>query len=353
MTKQTSKSPNLTYFWHKKALLSFIAAIFIVAIHNSATGQYTGSPDLFTNLTWFYRNITAYTLGAVAVPLFFFISGITMFRNYQPKMYFQKLRSRAKTLLTPYLIWNTIGLMVAILCFITPLSSLISGRESFSFSFENIFQGIFLYKYNFQFWFLYDLIIYVLLTPIIYLLVSHKTIGFFTCLITLALPMFFDHFLGVDLHFTTFYFIGCFIGKHYLSLFAQPITKNLTFISGFTFIIILVLKMLNIYGLIELPTIISQILLLGSLLSLWFASDPLVTKLKPHKFTTEFFPLYTLHTYFIAIIVKLFYFLGSANSFVLLFNEIFSTIVTVIVVTAIAYSWHQKLPKSYKIMFGH
>ena len=47
-----TKSSNLTYFWHKKTILSFIAIVFVVVIHNSATKQYTTlTPDTITTFS--------------------------------------------------------------------------------------------------------------------------------------------------------------------------------------------------------------------------------------------------------------------------------------------------------------
>ena len=97
---------QLTYYWKKKTILSFVAIILVVIIHNSAINQYNISPDFFTNLTTFIHNFFAYGIGAIAVPIFFFISGISMFRNYRPNLYPQKLKSRIKTLLIPYFIWQ-------------------------------------------------------------------------------------------------------------------------------------------------------------------------------------------------------------------------------------------------------
>ena len=137
---------NLDYFWKKKTLLSFVAIILVVVIHNSTINQYSLSPDFFTNFTNFIHNFFAYDFGAIAVPLFFFLAGIAFFRNYKPKLYLKKLRSRFKTLLIPFLIWNIISLLFAIICTYTPLSQFITGRELFTPSFQNIFEGIFYYK---------------------------------------------------------------------------------------------------------------------------------------------------------------------------------------------------------------
>ena len=350
---QNKTTKALDYFWKKKTILSFVAVVFIVIIHNSATNQYTLTPDFFTQTTNGLHTFFAYIIGSIAVPFFFFVSGIAFFRNYQQNLYFKKLKSRIKTILVPYLIWNIVGLLFAIIYTYTPLSSYISGRELFDPSVKNIFEGVFLYKYNFQFWFLYDLIIYILLTPIIYLCINHKLIGIATCIFTLFLPLITPSFLGIDSNFTVFYIIGCFASKHLLPLVTKPSTKSIRLTSLILTIFLLIIKTLSFYNIISLPFSFSQILLLLLLISTYFAADLFITKIKTApQFTKEFFPLYTLHTYFIAIIIKLIYLINPNNSIMLFLNEISSTLITICIVVYISKLLRQKLPKLYAVLFG-
>ena len=350
-----NKPSNLSYFWHKKTILSFIAIVFVVIIHNSATNQYaTLPPDTITSFTSYLHNFLAYILGTVAVPFLFFISGVAFFRNYKPNLYFTKLKSRVKSILIPYLIWNIFGLLFAVLYTYTPLSSYISGRELFTPTPENILAGIFLYKYNFQFWFLFDLMFYILLTPIINLLIHYKVSGFITCFLTLLLPLLTPTFLNINTNFTVFYILGCFIGKHYLPYFTKPSTKSLRTVSLLATVTILTIQTLAFYSFIQLPHIVSQFFLTLLLLSLYFASDLFLTKIKTTpNFTKESFPLYTLHTYFIAIIIKLIYLINPNSSLMLLINELSSTLITIIIVVSISSLIHKKLPKLYAVIFGN
>ena len=342
-----TKSPSLTYFWHKKTILSFIAIVFVVIIHNSATKQYaTLTPDTITTFTDHLHNFFAYILGSVAVPFLFFVSGIAFFRNYKPSLYLSKLKSRTKSLLIPYLIWNLFGLLFAVLYTYTPLSSYISGRELFTPTPANILAGLFLYKYNFQFWFLFDLMFYVLITPVINLLIRHKSFGLITCLLALLL-------ININTNFTIFYILGCYVGKHYLPHFTQPSIKSLRLTSLLAAILTLTIQSLSFYNIINLPPAISGLILVLLLLSLYFAPDFFLTKIKTTpKFTKESFPLYTLHTYFIAIIIKLIYLINPNNSLILLINEISSTVITILIVVLISYLLHQKLPKLHAFLFG-
>lgn len=352
MNKKTINRQNLDYFWKKKTIISFIAIFFIITIHNSATGQYQVPTDSYTNITWFFRNLLSYGIGSVAVPLFFFLSGLTLFRNYQPKLHKQKMLSRAKSLLIPFLIWNTIGIIFAILSTYTPLSTIISGREPFSFSFQNLLQGLFLYKYNYHYWFMYNLIIFTILTPLFDILLSKKWLATIFIPIFLCLPLIKDTFIYIDFSFIIFYYLGCYIGKFYLKHFLSPIPLRFSLLSGLLSLILITVKMLSLYQIITPPIIINQIIITLLATSLWFFSDAFISKTKKLKYSNEFFPVYTIHPYIIAAIVKTIYLAFPHTSYMMLINELFSSILTLIITTIIVHIWHQKLPKSYAIMFG-
>ena len=52
--------------------------------------------------------VVSQTLVKVVVPVFFMISGYLFFRNYTPADFLKKLRTRLRSLLVPYLLWNAI-----------------------------------------------------------------------------------------------------------------------------------------------------------------------------------------------------------------------------------------------------
>ena len=166
---------------------------------------------------------------------------------------------------------------------------------------------------------------YVLITPVIYLLIHRKSFGLITCLLALLLPLLTPTFLNINTNFQ-------YGNKIY----------NYT----------LTIQSLSFYNFINLPPTISGLNLVLLLLSLYFASDFFLAKIKTiPNFTKESFPLYTLHTYFIAIIIKLIYLINPNNSLMLLINELSSTLITILIVVSISYLLHQKLPKLYSVIF--
>ena len=347
------ESLNLNYYWKKKTILSFFAIFFVIIIHNSTINQYPDlAPDIFTNITNATHNFLAYILGAVAVPLFFFISSLTFFRDYSFKKYPKKLLSRLKTIVLPYLIWNLFGLLFAILYTYTPLKTIISGRELFTPTLGNILSGLFLYKYNFHFWFLFDLIIFTILTPLFNLLASKKWLAPFVTILLLLLPLISDSFLHIRLNFIIFYYLGAYISKHHLELFTKPASFKTSLIAGIiTIITLIATTTLNLYS-IPVPSIISELLLLILLFSVWFSSDLIIKKLHLHAFYSLFFPIYIIHPYIIAFIIKLFIILFPKTSWMLLINNFLSPILTILILIPTLLLWRRLLPKTYAFLFG-
>ena len=341
----------MEYFWKKKTVLSFLAAGLIVAIHNSATMQFTVPTDGFSGVADFLHKFFAYGLGGVAVPFFFFVSGIALFRNYRPSLYKEKMRSRFRSLVIPYLIWNMVGILFAILYTWTPLSRIVSGRELFEPTISNVLGGIFLHKYNFHFWFMFDLIVYVVLTPAIDIMTRKKWSSGILLVLLLILPAIKGEFLTINLSFTVFYALGCVVGRHYLGEVKVARPKAVSGACGVVAIAVLVVRMLDIYGVVKITTVVAQGLLLLLLLALFVAADLWVRKAKPRKIYEEFFPVYVLHPYIISVIVKVFHLLAPENSAILLLAEVAGTVITIVVAVWVVRVWHKKWPRFYGISF--
>lgn len=102
------------------------------------------------------------TLVKVAVPAFFVMSGYLFFANVEKltkEVYWHKLRRRVKTLLIPYIVWN---LLMAL-------------------KLQEISLATFIAPANMPLWFLRDLIVVSMVTPILY--IGVKRLGWWLVLI--------------------------------------------------------------------------------------------------------------------------------------------------------------------------
>ena len=120
----------------------------------------------------FLKLLVSQTLVKVAMPVFFIMSGYLFFTNvdkWDVAIYKKKILRRVKTLLIPYLIWN---LLMAVKLKTFSMSMLWAywnpaGTQIDWFGHEQLMTA----PANMPLWFLRDLMVVSLLTPIIYILV--------------------------------------------------------------------------------------------------------------------------------------------------------------------------------------
>jgi surface polysaccharide O-acyltransferase-like enzyme len=91
--------------------LRFPLCILVVFIHN----QDASIDKQLQETYWICNELFSEILGRVAVPLFFFFSGFLFFLNvntFNIKNIKNKLESRVKTLLVPYLFWTMLIVII-------------------------------------------------------------------------------------------------------------------------------------------------------------------------------------------------------------------------------------------------
>lgn len=164
--------------------LRFPLAVLIVLLHarfqSGAIGDVSFSYSRNQYPIYYsLSNIMSDYICQIAVPLFFLLSGYLFFFNvssFSWDIYKSKLRRRVHSLLIPYLFWNSLILLFYI--FIQTLfPGLTSGVNKFitSYTLSDWFHAY--WDINggpicLQFWFIRDLMVISLLTPILYFLIN-------------------------------------------------------------------------------------------------------------------------------------------------------------------------------------
>ena len=194
MTNEELLSRTISY-------LRFPLTVGVVFIHFSlgdglaVNGQIYGleNPDWY----FFIVNLISQTFARVSVPLFFVVSGFLFFYriDFNSGVYLHKLRSRVKTLLIPYILWNIIAILWQLKCFIPGVSSFIHPVEIRisliriinTFFCNTYHSGIILgppyfseaglYPIDGPLWYVRDLLVMVALSPIIYWIVKKGGVG--------------------------------------------------------------------------------------------------------------------------------------------------------------------------------
>jgi fucose 4-O-acetylase-like acetyltransferase len=172
--------------------LRFPLIVGVVFIHNTSIevllpgaefGTIIERTPIFAGCSALFSQI----LARVAVPLFFFISGFLFFRNienFTKSVYLKKLKRRGKTLLIPYLFWNITALLIYYIArHIPALSGWFNSNVEYTFQYlrESMWgimdkEETMTYPIVYQFWFIRDLMVTVILTPVIYFYVKRTKI---------------------------------------------------------------------------------------------------------------------------------------------------------------------------------
>ena len=343
------------YFGRKKTVVSYILAVLILCIHCAAFSNYEGfteSANFLTVICVFIRSVVA----NVAVPLFFIISGALFYRNFTPDKYLAKLKSRFFTLVIPYLIWNTVWLVFDLIMSYTPLNKFVSGRELTYLSPRSIFVGIFHYENNGAFWFVFALIVFTLISPLIYLLVKNKYVGYSAIAVLIVLA-YFNIGLPESLFFSKFcpvyYLTGALIGKHYFKAFStKQIGGPVRALSLLGIAVSLVNESLIKYLKLDFAKRIEPLVLIIFALSLWFAFDMVADHVKPRAFHTRSFMVYAMHVNICAIIGKLLYFVMPKSVAFAPVDYILTVILTLAVIEVFCLILKKLLPMVYSVVSG-
>lgn len=162
-------------------ILRFPLIILVLCIH-SKTIVYYNAPDTTATLEVFFSEY----LSLGAVPTFFFISGYLFFRNgFSLELYKRKLKSRVKSLLIPYILWSLIAFAILSIKYLPVFASYFENLHKNPYDL-NLFLMSFVdrpvpdgFTTNhtpllYPLWYVRDLILLVILSPLIYYVRSIK-----------------------------------------------------------------------------------------------------------------------------------------------------------------------------------
>lgn len=174
------------YVSDKIKVFSVVSTMLVLYIH-SGFHDYEVRGMLTVEIT---QKIISQIIGKLAVPLFFTISGFLFFNSFPKGIFsvFEKMQKRVHTLLIPYLFACIFCVVLSFMVASIPWTSKFMNANILPL-FKEKWHTIFLYTfYNygegngpvaFQLWFLRDLIITVLFSPILYFMIKYLKWGSF------------------------------------------------------------------------------------------------------------------------------------------------------------------------------
>lgn len=341
-----------TSFWRKKVFVSYLLAVLVFWIHSSAYLNYGDMP--FS--VWFIRIFLQDLITPLAVPMFFVLSGMMFFRNYDPATLPEKLKRRVFTLVIPYLCWNILNMGFEFLA-TTFLSRFFLARPVFVADAANLLEGIFLYKYNSPFWFIFMLIVFAVLSPLCDLLTRNKYVGFASIVV---LSFITDSKEAIDLvhlciNCMVYYLAGAMIGRYYFDWFVQPSTKRRRIVSAAVMLALIAARYyVMCTGMYVLPAL-KSFLRIADGLCLWALVDavPQLWEKKVPDFMHNSFFVYALHINVSAVVTKLIYLVGPKHWFMAPINFLLTTVITLALIELGCIVLKRWMNPVYKLLSGN
>lgn len=361
-------------------LLRFPLAIVILTIHTFSTAGFTFhgteySIDNMPVLMEVNRFIDGFLRGR-SVPIYFFISGFVFFLGIEltKDKYIQKLKNRTKTLLIPYILWNILAVLVVLMRFLPCFSSLFPNihEEKLHFApmhilntFWDRWNGIIvtpgiednnLYPQDIPLWFLRDLMIVVLCTPLISWALKH-TRYYIICLLGVVWFALGDSNLGHPYQLLTAFLF--FSWGAYMSIHKKDMLVEFGRFFKCSMWLYPLLGILYIFAIHAWPEACGIIKRLNILVGLIFAYN-LASWLLSHKIckvsqflaSSSFF-IYVSHTLFCSEILKcFFYFFHPVSDIGMLSIYLLTVIFTTIFLLVVFYLLQRYAPAALRLLTG-
>ena len=326
-------------FRNKVTYYSFFTILGVVFIHAYNVEVYRlnkGSAGIERFVYWFETYCR--TLQNICVPFFFMLSGYLFFRTFKWDKILYKYISRLHTVVIPYFLWCSLYYVYFICVTNAPyLVNAIGNIERVEFNFTTYFSWLWVDEY-YVFWFLKELILMILLTPVIYILFQNfrkVKVGGAVLFILFLMEMGVFPVKFLPLNF--YYVVGAYIGINHKE---WPLIRErkITLIS----MVLMISLLIYIAFLMLNGKEISSFLILVSCICLWNGFNFLNYDWEPYWWMKASFFIYCLHDLFLEVFEKIFLILFGMNPVCALIDYVAMPFITVIVVISVA-----------KILKGH
>jgi len=338
----------------KIKLLRLPLIIGIVTIHSSISP--VGYADKF------FQTFIASTWGGSCVAFLFILSGFLFFINFNLSLnsYLEKLKSRFWTLLVPYLFWNLALLaMVVILLNIPATSSIIQGHYKQyigDYSFANFIDCLTgyrsVYPITFHFWYVRDLIVMVILSPV-FLLVARKIP--YLGLALFAAPWLLKLQLGINIQWLgpLFFYLGCLIAVQKLDL--TWLNRRKSLIIGIYLAMAVVLAIMQTSQIETFQHLFECCTRVVGTMAIWCASDLIAGKLQKVCLNLSGFAffVYAAHEPTVTVLKEVFQRLSkNPNSITVMVQYLLIVTIATLVTLAAGSLLQRYTPKFFQVITG-
>ena len=342
---------------NKIKFFAFILSVLVILVHSINM-----PPDykIFS-----FENIFGIEyIGSIAAPGFFIISGFLFFVNINKNdkivIIKNKMIKRIHTIVLPFLMWNSIYYMIKV------LYELLFTRR-WTFDGNNFFNAVFNYTESPHLWFLYQLILIIIITPIIFYALKNKYLTVMLFILISGLQILNINIYKLNNDALIYFYTGTILSHIYNDnefslinkkciLITLPIAIGLFFI--YRFFMSISFKgantfYLGIYFLIMMRIFFS--------FTLFYIIDLFIDYRKKYNFTDYTFFTYCFHyliTRFMLLLIYIFAFKKNIdegtipNVYISNIYFVFTGIITTVLCVNVGKFLKNKFPKYYNNLSG-
>jgi surface polysaccharide O-acyltransferase-like enzyme len=349
------------YLVEKLKALSLGAIILVVFIHSHnedvkfASGELEGGTG---HWVLFLENFCSKGIARIAVPLFFAISGFLFYVSYDFTVSgtVDKFKKRFKRLVIPYLFWSVFGLILIFSLQLIPWSrNFFTKGLIINYSPSRLLFTILVNPVPYQLWFVRDLIMLVVASPLVWYLTKTMR-GMWLVMLTFLwnmAPKTFELFSNEALLFFT---VGCALALDKTELINQKISKLLSYCCLVSWLLVV---LLTSYWLTFEPTffalsVLNNLGILLGIMSVWSLYDYVDHKLiaKYSVFFGYSFFIFVFHEPLLTILIKgMFFLLGKTNLSSLLIYVI-APLIAIGISMFLRYVLRRSTPRLYDFATG-
>ncbi len=163
-------------FRKKIVWFTFAFSILVVWAHSFNAELFMGATkagDRIYEIESFFGE----TAAQIAVPGFFMLSGYLFYRGFTWKKLGSKWKSRIRSVLVPYLLWNGLYYLGYVIGSHLPAVGDLMGKGEIPFRLEMLVEAMIHHTYLYVFWYLSQLICLIALAPVLYGVLKHSWAG--------------------------------------------------------------------------------------------------------------------------------------------------------------------------------
>jgi len=327
---------------------STLCALLVVFIHAYNVPIYT---DVSNTAVYWIQDVIVRGLGKGAVPFFFMSSAFFLYgRPNNTKRVYQ---SRFKSLVIPYVLWNTIFMVYYTIAKAVHLSSF--GLDLNNLRASDILGGIFLHDYNAPYWYMLYLIAMIAMYPLLKWIISRNKLVCFSFLVILfAAQTYASHNPYFHINYSSsiiYYYLGALLGFYYkdeVEKIPQIKKSHLTvLLVALLCAATLLYLATNVWGLpLDVFRDISMVLLI-----VFFA---IALNLNNPKILVGLsFMIYSMHTIILESIEEIIYIFMPHNALWMMIDFVVAPLITVPIIVVVCILMKKFLPKVYTVLNGN